>query len=91
MAVNISPMIFYKELLEKLETKEEQKYELFKVLKAHVLPLTNCAFNKSGDKFITGSYDRTCKLWDTNSGAEIHTLADHKNVVYTLAFNVPFG
>ena len=25
-------------------------------LRAHILPLTNCAFNKSGDKFITGSY-----------------------------------
>ena len=23
------------------------------VLRAHILPLTNCAFNKSGDKFIT--------------------------------------
>ncbi len=32
------------------------------VLRAHVLPLTNCAFNKSGDRFITGSYDRTCKV-----------------------------
>lgn len=31
------------------------------VLRAHILPLTNCAFNKSGDRFITGSYDRTCK------------------------------
>lgn len=33
-----------------------------KVLRAHILPLTNCAFNKSGDRFITGSYDRTCKV-----------------------------
>ena len=32
------------------------------ILRAHILPLTNCAFNKSGDKFITGSYDRTCKV-----------------------------
>lgn len=32
------------------------------VLRAHILPLTNCCFNKSGDKFITGSYDRTCKV-----------------------------
>ena len=41
------------------------EYSLFKVLRAHILPLTNCAFNKAGDRFITGSYDRTCKLWDT--------------------------
>jgi hypothetical protein len=32
------------------------------VLRAHILPLTNCAFNKAGDRFITGSYDRTCKV-----------------------------
>ena len=87
------------ELIEKLETNKEQKFSLFKVLKAHVLPLTNCAFNKSGDKyasfrilrFITGSYDRTCKVWDTLTGTELHTLSGHKNVVYTLAFNVPYG
>ena len=27
-------------------------------------------FNKSGDKFKTGSYDRTCKVWDTMTGEE---------------------
>lgn len=56
-----------------------------------MLPLTNCAFNKNGDKFITGSYDRTCKIWDTESGEELHSLEGHKNAVYCMAFNVPFG
>jgi hypothetical protein len=36
--------------------------DALQVLRAHILPLTNCAFNKSGDRFITGSYDRTCKV-----------------------------
>ena len=36
-----------------------QNFYLFKILRAHILPLTNCAFNKSGDRFITGSYDRS--------------------------------
>jgi len=45
-------------------------FYLFKILRAHILPLTNCAFNKSGDKFITGSYDRTCKIWNT----EVHLM-----------------
>jgi len=69
----------------------QSSFNLVKVLRAHILPLTNCAFNKSGDRFITGSYDRTCKVWDTHSGEEVHTLEGHKNVVYAIAFNNPFG
>lgn len=42
-------------------------------------------------RFITGSYDRTCRIWDTASGAELHTLEGHRNVVYAIAFNNPFG
>lgn len=45
----------------------------------------------TGDRFITGSYDRTCKVWDTVSGTELLSLEEHKNVVYTMAFNNPFG
>jgi dynein assembly factor with WDR repeat domains 1 len=70
---------------------QQQKFTLFKVLRAHLLPLTNCAFNKGGDKFITGSYDRTCKVWDTNTGKELLSLDEHNNVVYCMAFNNPFG
>ena len=78
-------------LIEKLESNENQDFYLFKILRAHILPLTNCAFNKEGDRFITGSYDRTCKLWDTNTGDELLTLEGHKNVVYAIAFNNPYG
>ena len=35
----------------KLEEKKEQNFSMFKTLKAHVLPLTNCCFNKNGDKY----------------------------------------
>ncbi|OCT81087.1 hypothetical protein XELAEV_18027900mg [Xenopus laevis] len=61
------------------------------VLRAHILPLTNVAFNKSGSSFITGSYDRTCKVWDTASGEELHTLEGHHNAVYAIQFNNPYG
>ena len=37
-----------------------------------------------------GSYDRTCKLFHTDSGRELHSLVGHQNVVYTVAFNNPF-
>lgn len=41
--------------------------------------------------FITGSYDRTCKVWSTMAGEENFTLEGHKNVVYSIAFNNPYG
>ena len=42
-------------------------------------------------RFITGSYDRTCKVWKTTTGDELLTLEGHKNVVYAIAFNNPYG
>lgn len=109
------------ELQQKLGQFREKDFHLFKVLRAHILPLTNVAFNKSGSwyvlqlkvllytlsfppfplspplplpsplSFITGSYDRTCKVWDTNAGEELFTLEGHRNVVYAIAFNNPYG
>ncbi len=79
------------ELQAKLAQSSEKSFYLFKVLRAHILPLTNVAFNKSGSAFITGSYDRTCKVWDTSSGEELLTLEGHRNVVYAIAFNNPYG
>ena len=78
--------------------KKNQEFVHFRTLSCHELPLTNCAFNKSGDKyiiklyrFITGSYDQTCKVWDTVSGENLQSLKGHKNVVYAISFNLPFG
>jgi len=75
----------------KIISNKKQDFKLYKQLKAHHQPLTNCAFNKDGDQFITGSYDRTCKLWDTETGEELLTLKGHKNIVYCLSFNNPYG
>lgn len=30
-------------------------------------------------------------MWDTETGTELLSLEEHKNVVYTMAFNNPFG
>ena len=40
----------FAELIDKLEDNSDQSFYLFKILRAHILPLTNCAFNKSGDR-----------------------------------------
>lgn len=33
----------------------------------------------SRDRIATGSFDKTAKLWDTNTGACLHTFAGHQN------------
>lgn len=38
------------------------------------------AFNVPfGDRIATGSFDKTAKLWDTNTGGLLHTFAGHQN------------
>ena len=56
---------------------------------AHIMPMTNCAFDKSGDFFATASYDRTVRIW-TYEGVEAKKLTGHKDVVFCLSFNLPF-
>jgi dynein assembly factor with WDR repeat domains 1 len=84
-------MTYMLELIEVVTEKKDLKFEHYKTLKCHELPLTNCSFNKNGDKFITGSYDQSCIIWDTETGNIIHKLKSHKNVVYAISFNLPYG
>lgn len=75
----------------KMSQNQNQRFELANRLRTHEQPLTNCAFDKYGTRFITGSHDRTCKMFDSKSGKELLTLRGHSNSVYCLAFNNPYS
>ena len=46
------------------------------------------AFNNPyGDKIITGSFDKTCKLWSAETGVLFHTFRGHATEIVCLAFN----
>ncbi len=46
------------------------------------------AFNNPyGNKIITGSFDKTCKLWDASTGALQHTYRGHATEIVCLSFN----
>ncbi len=49
--------------------------------------ISACAFNPSGDRFITGSNDHSIKLWETESGRCIKILTEHSNIILTCAFS----
>ena len=76
-------------LQRKLSEPIKKKFYLHKCLRSHLLPLTNVAFDRSGERCLTGSYDRTCRVINTQSATVEHTLEEHDNVVFAVAFNFP--
>ncbi|XP_073993370.1 uncharacterized protein [Rhodnius prolixus] len=79
-----------KKLQKKLIEEASRKYILHKSMH-HVLPVTNVVFSKEGNRCLTGSFDRTCKMWDVDSGELYLTLDGHNNVVYDVSFNLPYS
>lgn len=48
------------------------------------------ALKTCSDKIVTGSFDRTAKIWDANTGQRYHTLKGHKMEIVCLGFD-PHG
>ena len=44
-------------------------------------------FDWEGGKCITGSIDRTCKIWDVKSGQLLNTLRGHNDEILDVSFN----
>jgi dynein assembly factor with WDR repeat domains 1 len=40
---------------------------------------------------LIGSFDKTCKLWDANTGELLHTLRGHATEIVCLSFNPQVG
>jgi WD40 repeat protein len=56
-------------------------------LKGHSGCVNTIGFSPDGTRVITGSEDRTVKLWDTKTGAEVLTLKGHTESVQTASFS----
>jgi len=67
----------------------KKKFYLHKCHNSHILPLTNVSFNRSGERCLTGSYDRTCHVINTQTAEVEHILTGHDNVVFSVGFNLP--
>jgi WD40 repeat protein len=59
-------------------------------LKGHTEIVYAVAFSPDGKSVLTGSFDKTLKLWETATGKEIKTFggpAGHQNLVLSVAFS----
>ena len=54
-------------------------------LEGHTDPIYAVVYTPDGSRLLTGSFDRTVKIWDRASGKVLRTLADHQNFVLTVA------
>ena len=57
--------------------------KLQKTLEGHTHAVSCVAFH--GDYIVSGSYDKTLKVWDQQTGKCIRTLEGHKHAVYCVA------
>lgn len=49
--------------------------------------ISSVTFNSDNSKIISGSWDKTVKIWDVKTGQCINTLVGHKNGAYSVAHN----
>lgn len=53
----------------------------------HGAGVTDTAFNPSGDRIVTASYDKTAAVWDISSGAETAVLMGHEAALERAEFS----
>jgi tRNA A-37 threonylcarbamoyl transferase component Bud32 len=56
-------------------------------LKGHTDAVHSATFSPDGSRVLTGSQDRTAKVWDAKSGAELLTLKGHTDGVNSATFS----
>ena len=56
-------------------------------LRGHIGPVTAVAFSSDGKRVVTGSLDKTAKIWDVATGKAVATLKGHTGGINTVAFS----
>ena len=49
--------------------------------------MTYAAFNRTGDRIVTASYDKAARIWDIWDGTQTAILSGHQGVVETAEFS----
>ncbi len=56
-------------------------------LKGHSGPVNSASFSPDGKRIVSGSEDKTLKVWDAQTGRETLTLKGHSDAVTSVSFS----
>ncbi len=63
------------------------KNRILMTLAGHSHTISSCSFSPDGAKIVSGSFDKTLKLWDASTGLELATLAGNDESVECCSFS----
>ena len=69
------------------EKPKVPEYKLLKTLEGHSGYVYSVAYSPDGTKIISGSYDKTIKIWNANTGECLKTLEGHSYFVNSVAYS----
>jgi len=73
------------------ELFKKAKWKTIKTCQGHKGGIYSMAFSPDGTRIVSGSDDKTIKLWDTLTGECLHTLNEHTNWVMSVVFSPDGG
>ncbi|MFO8174459.1 MAG: WD40 repeat domain-containing protein, partial [Longimicrobiales bacterium] len=68
-------------------TRFRESETLARTFEGHGWWVTACAFSPDGTRVVSGSWDKTLKVWDSRSGRVLSTFEGHGEPVHACAFS----
>lgn len=66
---------------------KSRRYLELQCIKGHTSTVHSVAFSPDGKQALSGSMDKTVRLWDLETGKEIRCFHGHEDAVYCVAFS----